>query len=562
MKTTESPFPEVPTHFNFTHDVVERWAAERPEALALWWIDERSTQERKITFAEMALQARRAAGFFAARGVRRGDRVLLILPRVPEWWIVMLGLIRLGAVPIPGTPLLTAKDVAYRIKIAEIRTVITDAAGAGKVDQTFAGNRILVGSDLENWIRFETGAAAAADDIPFSPTLASDPGIIYFTSGTAGEAKMVLHTQASYGIGHVITGKYWLDLAPQDMVWALADTGWAKTAWSNFYGPWIQGATVFSMDMRGKFDPNVILKTLARYPITVFCAPATALRLIVRKDLTAYRFAKLRHCVSAGEALNPPVAAAWKAGTGLTICEGYGQTETVCLIGYFRVLGDVEPRIGSMGRAAPGLDIRIVDEDAREVPPGKTGQIAVRVKPQRPLPLFQEYWKNPAETASRHNGDFYLTGDTAYRDHDGYFYFVGRADDVINSASYRIGPSEVESALLEHPSVLESAAIGVPEELRGEIVQAYVVLRPGYVASEQLKRELQAHCKRVTAPYKYPRQIVFVPELPKTVSGKIRRVELRVRAAAEAKATRARIRRRRKVLRYVAKIRRYLGIRS
>jgi acetyl-CoA synthetase/medium-chain acyl-CoA synthetase len=562
VKTTETPFADVPTYFNFAHDVVEKWAAQCPEALALWWIDEPGTQERKITFAQIARDARKAAGFFASLNIRRGDRVMLILPRVPEWWVVMLGLIRLGAVPIPGTPLLTARDVAYRLHIAEVGTIITDAANAAKIPETFAGNRVIVGSDLANWTRLESGLATAADDLPYTPTLATDPGIIYFTSGTAGEAKMVLHTQVSYGLGHTITGKYWLDLSSDDMIWALADTGWGKTAWSNFFGPWIQGAAVFSMDMRGKFDPNLILKTLERYPISVFCAPATALRLIVRKNLAACRFAKLRHCVSAGEALNPPVAAAWKAGTGLTIYEGYGQTETVCLIGYFRALGDLEPRTGSMGRAAPGFDIRIVDEEGHEVPAGKAGQIAVRVKPQRPLAMFQEYWKNPDETAGRYVGDFYLTGDTGYRDSAGYFYFVGRADDVINSASYRIGPSEVESALQEHPSVLESAAIGVPEELRGEIVQAYVVLRQGFEASAQLKRELQAHCKRVTAPYKYPRQIVFVPELPKTVSGKIRRVELRARAAAEAKSTRARIHRRRKFLRYVARVRRFFGINS
>jgi acetyl-CoA synthetase/medium-chain acyl-CoA synthetase len=346
------------------------------------------------------------------------------------------------------------------------------------------------------------------------------------------------------------------------MLWTLADTGWAKTAWSNFFGPWIQGATIFTIDMRGKFDPTLILKTLERYPISVFCAPATALRLIVRKDLTAFHFKKLRHCVSAGESLNPPVAAAWQKATGIPICEGYGQTETCCMIGYFRGLGAPEFREGSMGKAAPGYDLAIIDEDGNELPPNKTGQIAVRVKPQRPVPLFLEYWKNPEETASRYIGNFYLTGDTAYRDADGYFYFVGRADDVINSASYRIGPTEVESALLEHSAVLESAAIGVPDELRGEIVQAYVVLRPGYEPSEHLKRELQTHCKRVTAPYKYPRQIVFIPELPKTVSGKIRRVELRARAAKEAVTARNRIRRRRKFLRYVARLRRLFGIRS
>ena len=260
--------------------------------------------------------------------------------------------------------------------------------------------------------------------------------------------------------------------------------------------------------------------------------------------------------------LNPPVAAAWKAGTGLTLYEGYGQTESCCLIGYFASLGMTAIKPGSMGKAAPGFDICIIDEDGRPLPPGKTGQIAIRVKPTRPLPLFTEYWKNPEETAARYLGDFYLTGDTGSRDADGFFTFVGRADDVINSASYRIGPSEVESALQEHPAVLESAAIGVPEELRGEIVQAYVVLRPGFTASESLKRELQSHCKRVTAPYKYPRQIVFIPELPKTISGKVRRVELRARAAVEAQSARARHHRRRLYLRTVARLRRFFGVKS
>ena len=555
-----TPFGKVPEYYNFTHDVVERWGTELPDSVALWWSDESSTHEHKFTFAAMAQLARKAATLFTSQGIRRGDRVLIILPRVPEWWIAMLGLIRIGAVPIPGTPLLTPKDVAYRLQIAEISAVVMDTQNAPKVDASFTGLRFIVSGDLPGWLPFESTLAAAPEATAYEPSKASDPGIIYFTSGTTGNAKMVLHTQISYGLGHTITGKYWLDLSPGEMIWALADNGWGKTAWSNFYGPWIQGATVFCLDMRGKFDPALILKTLERYPISVFCAPATALRLLVRKNLAACRFARLRHCVSAGEALNPSVAQAWKNGTGLTVCEGYGQTEMVCLIGCFRGLGMTETPTGSMGQPAPGFEVAIVDDDGRELPHGKTGQIAVRIKPQRPIALYAEYWKNPQETASRIVGDFYLTGDTGYRDPDGFFYFVGRADDVINSASYRIGPSEVESALQEHPAVLESAAIGVPEEMRGEIVQAYVVLRPGYTPGESLKRELQAHCKRVTAPYKYPRQIVFVTELPKTVSGKIRRVELRARAAADAKKRLAQIRRRRKALRFLARARKLIGL--
>jgi acetyl-CoA synthetase/medium-chain acyl-CoA synthetase len=527
----------VPEFFNFAQDVVEKWASSRPDALARWWIDETESAQRRFTFREIADAGIRAANFFASQGIARGDRVIVILPRVPEWWFAVLGLIRMGAVPIPGTPLLTAKDIAYRVEASSAAAIITDAVGASRAGN-FTGRKIIVGSDCDGWTRFEAGFATASQQRAAEPTRADDDALIYFTSGTTGDAKMVLHSHASYGMGHEITGRHWLDLHEGDMLWALADTGWAKTAWSNFFGPWICGACVFCVDMRGKFDASFILRTLAKYPIDVFCAPATALRLMVRKDLSSYSFPKLRHCVSAGEALNPPVMEIWKNATGMTIYEAYGQTETVCMIGNFKDRGDVV-RPGSMGKPSPGYDIAIIDEDGEELPNGQVGQIAIRVKPHRPLALFKEYWRNPSENAERFVGDWYITGDTGYRDDDGYFWFVGRADDVINSSSYRIGPSEVESALIEHPAVLESAAVGVPDVMRGEVVRAYVVLRPGFEASDHLKHELQAHCKRITAPYKYPRQIVFIADLPKTISGKIRRVELRQKASAEVKQKQA-----------------------
>ena len=517
----------LPEYYNFAHDVMERWATERSDDLALWWVAEQGDAEQKISFGELGRALRQAAAFLAARGIRRGDRVMVVLQRIPAWWTAVLGLIRLGAVPIPGTPLLTGKDLAYRFAVASVRAIITDEAGAAKVG-AFDGLRILVSGELPGWVNFERGVQQADEQPPYEPSRSHDPGMLYFTSGTTGDAKMVLHTQVSYGLAHRITGGDWLDLGPRDMIWALADTGWGKTAWSNLFGPWLMGAAVFTLDMRGKFNPELVLQTLARFPITVFCSPATALRLLVRKDLAACRFPHLRHCVSAGEALNPPVYEAWKQATGLDIYEGYGQTETVLMVGNFRkTRRPIRP--GAMGQAAPGYDLAIVDEDGRELPDGQAGQLAIRVVPQRPLGFFQEYWRNPEEMAARFVGPWYLTGDTARRDADGYFWFVGRADDVINSSSYRIGPGEVESALLEHPAVLESAAIGVPEELRGEVVKAFIVLREGYAASDQLKHEIQAHCKRVTAPYKYPRLIEFVDALPKTVSGKIRRTELRAR---------------------------------
>jgi acyl-coenzyme A synthetase/AMP-(fatty) acid ligase len=518
---------ETRVHFNFARDVVEHWARHTPDALALWWVDEAGRGETKLTFAQLAGQLRCAAGFFSAQGIRTGDRVLVMLPRVPQWWVAMLGLIRLGAVPIPGTPLLTARDISYRIGAAGVCAVITDATGTQKTGD-FAGVRIAVGAAPPGWIGFDDGLARASPDFDPLTTLADAPGMIYFTSGTTGPPKMVLHTQASYGMGHRVTGELWLDQHRGDVHWNLSDTGWAKAAWSSLFGPWQMGACVFAAAASGKFDPRAALDILANFPVTTWCAPPTALRLIVREDLSRWKFAHLRHCVSAGEPLNPEVISAWKEATGHTIYEGYGQTETVVLIGNYKSRGD-EVRPGSMGRPSPGFEVAVLDADLNEVPIGREGELAVRVRPRRPLGLFREYWQNPGENAARFRGDWYLTGDVARRDEDGYFWFVGRADDVIKSAGYRIGPFEVESALVEHDAVVEAAVVGRPDELRGQIVKAFVVLGKDVVASESLKAELQDHCRRLTAPYKYPREIEFVAELPKTISGKIRRVDLRKR---------------------------------
>ena len=340
-------------------------------------------------------------------------------------------------------------------------------------------------------------------DFEPAPTRADEPGIIYFTSGTTGPPKMVLHTQASYGLGHRVTGEQWLCCKPDDVHWNLSDTGWAKAAWSSFFGPWHMGACIFAVDARGKFDAAAALRTLARYPITTWCAPPTALRLIVREDLAAYRFPHLRHCVSAGEPLNPEVIEAWKRATGLTIYEGYGQTETVVLIANCRARGD-EVRPGSMGRPTPGFDGRGARRGLHEVPDGAEGEIAVRVAPRRPLGLFREYWRNPEENAARFRGDWYLTGDRATRDADGYYWFVGRADDVIKSAGYRIGPFEVESALIEHPAVVEAAVVGKPDAMRGAIVKAFVVLRKdmhaGRSARARTAGALQARDRALQIP--------------------------------------------------------------
>jgi acyl-coenzyme A synthetase/AMP-(fatty) acid ligase len=426
---------------------------------------------------------------------------------------------------------LTPKDVAYRIQTAEAVAVITDEEGALKVEQVAnecptLRLKVVLGAEREGWVNYARAVASAMSTLKPEPTRSDEPMMLYFTSGTVGYPKMVLHTHASYPIGHIVTGKYWLDLKATDLHWNLSDTGWAKAAYSNLFGPWIMGAAMFTFDGRGRFNARQTLELLERYPISTFCAPPTAYRLLVLENLRHYRLATLRHCIGAGEPLNPEVIEAWQRGTGQIIRDGYGQTETVILVANFPPL-PVKP--GSMGKPSPGLTIGVVDDDGREVLCGTEGDIAVKLTPMRPVGLFKEYWRNPEATSNCIRGEWYITGDRAIRDEDGYFWFVGRADDVIISAGYRIGPFEVESALIEHPSVAEAAVVASPDQIRGEIVKAFVILAPGHQPSEQLMQDLQEHVKRVTAPYKYPREIEFTTELPKTISGKIRRVELRQR---------------------------------
>lgn len=530
MSAADAGGSGIPAYFNFATDVFDRWAERQPEALALWHLRAGSLEQRRFSFGELARLSRQAAAFFAGAGIRRGDRVLLLLPRVPQWWIAMLGLTRLGAVPVPATLQLTAREVAFRLEAARIRAAITTADQVEKFEG-YDGIRMEVGGERPGWLDFDRGVRDARPDFQTEPTRSEEPGILYFTSATTGDPKMVLHNQVSFGLGHRVTGELWLDLKPGDLHWNLSDLGWAKAAWSSFYGPWQMGAGLFVLDFLGRFDPLLILNTLAQYPVTTWCAPPTALRILVREELTRWRFPHLRHCVTAGEPLNAEVLNLWKAATGLTIYEGYGQTETVALIANLRASGrPVKP--GSMGQPTPGFTVALLDDDLKEVSNGQEGEVAVRVRPHRPLGLFQEYWLNPAENQRQFRGDWYLTGDRAIRDAEGYYWFLGRKDDVIKSSGYRIGPFEVESTLQEHPAVLEAAVVGKPDAIRGQIIKAFVVLRPQFQGSEELKHALQHHCRQSAAPYKYPREVEFVSELPKTASGKIRRVELRQRAGA------------------------------
>ena len=520
---------EVPDRFNFARDVCGRWARD-PDKLAMLWLGP-GGEERRITFRQFDERSDRFAAALQRHGVRPGDRVMVQLPRLPEWWEVLLGCFKAGAVAVPGTVLLTAKDAHYRTTLADGVAYVTDADGAGRVDQVrddCPSLRLLIqvgGETGDGWRSYED-EVAASDAAAAVDTASADPALIYFTSGTVGNPKMVLHTHASYPIGHVVTGRFWLDLGPDDLHLNLSETGWAKAAWSSLFGPWNMGAALFVQDARGRFSAAETLDLLERYPITTFCAPPTAYRMLVLEDLSKRDLRALRWCVGAGEPLNPEVIETWQRGTGHLIRDGYGQTETALLCGNFPTL---EVRPGSMGKPSPAITVAVIDDEGNALPADSEGDIAVRYRPERPVGLFREYWRNPDATEACKRGDWYVTGDRAYVDADGYFWFVGRSDDVIISAGYRIGPFEVESALIEHPAVAEAAVVGKGDPMRGTIVKAYVILTPGHSGSDQLTVELQDHVKGVTAPYKYPREIEYVSELPKTISGKIRRVELRAR---------------------------------
>lgn len=520
------------SRYNFARDTMGRLAAERPDDRALLWTDPHGTVIDR-SFAEMSDHAARAAAVLSAAGVKRGDIVLILLSREIAWWELMLGCLQLGAVASPGTIQLTAKDIAYRCKAAQATCIVAGAEIAARAEQALAEQdiaRIHVGERRDGWIDYQAAKSVATALGEIADTRLDEDALCYFTSGTTGEPKMTIHGHG-YALAHRITGSYWLDLGPGDLHWNLSDTGWAKAAWSSLFAPWIMGAGMFVHHAPG-FDPQATLDLLEQFPITTLCAPPTAYRMLVRADLPSRRFDSLRHCVSAGEPLNPEVIDLWKEATSLDIYDGYGQTETVLLCGNRRGAA----RRGSMGRPAPGIELAVIDETGAIVPPGTEGDVALCVSPVRPPGLFHGYRDEPERTASVFRHGWYLTGDRATVDEDGYFWFVGRADDVILSSGYRIGPFEVESALFEHPAVAESAVVASPDPTRGEVVKAFVVLAAGHVASDALAAELQNHVKSITAPYKYPRKIEFVASLPKTVSGKIRRKELRQQEWAKTDA--------------------------
>lgn len=524
---------KVPDNFNFGYDVVDGWAATHPDKEALLWTNEQS-DVRRFTFADIKRESDRTAGFFASLGIGRGDRVMLILKRHYQFWFSIIALHKLGATVIPATHLLTPHDIVYRCQRASIKAivaagdrVIVDHISEALPECPTVKAVISTGPEVpDGWYDFDSSIAAATPrERPAEPVNEnSDIMLLYFTSGTTGEPKMVAH-DFTYPLGHIITASYWQNLDESSLHLTLADTGWGKAVWGKLYGQWIAGADVFVYDF-DKFQPVDVLHKIEQFGITSFCAPPTVFRFLIREDLSKFDISTLRYCTIAGEALNPSVYEEWKRLTGIKLMEGFGQTETTLTVATYPW---VEPKPGSMGLKGPAYDIDLITPDGRRAEDGEQGEIVIHIDRERPVGLFREYLDDPELTREACHDGLYHTGDVAWRDEDGYLWFVGRTDDVIKSSGYRIGPFEVESALMTHPAVVECAITGVPDEIRGQLVKATVVLAPEWRDRdpEVLVKELQNHVKKATAPYKYPRVVEFVDELPKTISGKIRRVEIR-----------------------------------
>ncbi|MBQ3882375.1 MAG: AMP-binding protein [Bacteroidales bacterium] len=523
---------EVPENFNFAYDVMDVWAEEKPDKVALLWTNDKG-ECIPFTFADIKVLSDRTASYFQTLGIGKGDMVMVMLKRRYEFWLTMMGLSKIGAVAIPATHLLTGHDIVYRTNRASIKAIICagekvildhvlDAMPESPTVKTLIsiGPEVPEGfhdfhAEWENVPQFEKPEHVNTND---------DMLLMYFTSGTSGNPKMVAHDHL-YALGHLVTGVYWHNLSEDSIHLTIADTGWGKAVWGKLYGQWFAGATVFVYDHE-KFTPSDMLAMIGKYHITSLCAPPTIYRFLIKEDFSKYDLSSLRYCCTAGEALNGAVYDTFRQLTGISLHEGFGQTETTMTLGTFPWM---EPKPGSMGVPNPQYDIDLLLPDGTKAKDGERGEIVVRTDKGKPLGLFQGYYRDPVLTEMAWHDGVYHTGDVAVRDSDGYYWFVGRNDDVIKSSGYRISPFEVESVLMKHPAVVECAVTGVPDEVRGMIVKASVVLAKDWKskAGDDLVKELQTYVKTNTAPYKYPRAIEFVDELPKTISGKIRRVEIR-----------------------------------
>ncbi|MBE7021827.1 MAG: acetyl-CoA synthetase [Ruminococcaceae bacterium] len=523
----------VPEDFNFGFDIVDAWAKQDESKVALVWCDDHDN-EKTLTFSEVSRLSNKTANYFKSLGIKKGSVVLLVLRRRWEYWICATALHKLGAILIPGSLQLTKKDIAYRANAAKISAIVCvddpfviEQAELAEPEAPTLAHKILVGAPRAGWLDFAEGIAPQSEEFPRPEgeegTRWDDIMLVYFTSGTTGMPKMVRHN-FSYPLGHIVTAKYWQQVQENKLHMSVSDSGWAKFGWGKIYGQWICGAVIFAYDME-KFVPLKLLEKITKYKITTFCAPPTMFRFMLQEDVTRFDLSSIKHCCIAGEPLNPEVFSKWYELTGLKLCEGFGQTEGSVLIANFPWF---EPKPGSMGKPAPLYNIQLLDADGNPCEDGDEGSIVIcDIDKEAPVGLFTGYYKDEAMTQEKLGSGNYDLCDMAWRDSKGYYWFVGRNDDVIKCSGYRIGPFEVESALLEHPSVVECAITAAPDPVRGQVVKATIVLAKGYEPSEALIKELQNHVKRVTAPYKYPRIVEFVKELPKTLGGKIKRAEIR-----------------------------------
>ncbi len=512
-----------PENFNFGYDVVDVIAAEAPEKRAVVWCDETGA-DRTLTFAEISALSSQAAAFLSKQGIKKGDRVLLLLKRYFEYWYVLPALHKIGAVAVPATHMLSASDIVYRANSANIRTIICAGEDelCSKVREAAQEVKIInhlycVRSEQEGFVRLDTAMAAETTSFPRVDTHVTEPMLMYFTSGTTGYPKMVTHNY-TYPLGHIVTARYWQCVMDDGLHLTVAETGWAKASWGKIYGQWLCGSAVMVYDY-DRFNGEAMMNILEKYGVTTFCAPPTVYRLMAKTGIRPEAFRSVKHVSTAGEALQKEIIRMFHESTGLEIMEGYGQTETTLIIGNFT---GASPKRGSMGKPSPLYDVMLVDADDNPVPDGEAGEIVINTRERMPEGLCMGYANNPDANARYWKNGLFRTGDMAYRDEDGYYFYISRADNIIKSSGYRIGPFEVESALIKHPAVVECAVTGVPDEQRGNIIKASVVLAEGYVASDALAKELQVFVKDRTAPYKYPRIVEFVTELPKTISGKIR----------------------------------------
>ena len=521
-----------PDDFNFGYDIVDDIAVNDPTRRALVWQHENG-EERTFTFADIKRLSDKTANYLTSKGIKKGDFVMLILKHSYQFWYISVALHKMGAVVVPATYMLKPHDIEYRVKAADIKAVMVthetdiadqvDAASTPGLDLKF-----MVGGSREGWLDFDTEMESAPEEWERVPTRKDDYFLMYFTSGTSGNPKMAMHDY-TYPLGHILLAKYWHQVDPDGLHWSVADTGWAKNAWGKLYGQWIMEAAVFVYEY-DKFEPSDILDMIEKHKITTFCCPPTMFRLYLQAGIEGHDLSTLKNCCIAGEALNPDTYETWYKATGLRLMEAFGQSESTVIVGTIK---GMTPKPGSMGRPSPQFRVELLDGEGKRVPLGAEGEICVSIDPRIPG-IFKEYYRDPEKTAATLYDGWHHTGDMAWKDADGYYWYSGRNDDIIKSSGYRISPFEIESVLLEHPAVLECAVTGVPDPIRGQLVKATVVLRPGFEPSDALKKELQRYTKQNTAPYKYPRAVEFVKELPKSMSGKIKRVDIRKKDAEKA----------------------------